>query len=107
MDKNSLAELIIMETASIFIYSQSEQGMTLGALSSMADLSYVKFLNDVYHNSRNCIYDPICIEEDSCCSACQLIPEVSCKYFNHNLGRKYLYTYNRETDSMIGFWDMK
>ena len=107
LDKNSLAELIIMETASIFIYSQSEQGMTLGALSSMADLSYVKFLNDVYHNSRNCIFDPICIEEDSCCSACQLIPEVSCKYFNHNLGRKYLYTYNRETDSMIGFWDMK
>ena len=107
LDKNSLAELIIMETASIFIYSQSEQGMTLGALSSMADLSYLKFLNDVYYNSRNCIFDPICIEGDSCCSACQLIAEVSCKYFNHNLGRKYLYTYHGKQNSLKGFWDMK
>ena len=106
LDKNSLAELIIVETASIFIYSQSEQGITLGALSGMANLGYVKFLKDVLRDSRNCVFDPICMETETCCSACQLLPENSCKYFNHNLGRKYLYTLSDKQQPKVGFWDM-
>ena len=107
LDKNSLAEMIIVETASIFLYAQSEQGLKLGALSSMADLSYTKFLNDTYVNSRNCVFDPICLEAETSCSACQLIPETSCKYFNHNLGRKYLFTYGEhQSGYKIGFWDI-
>ena len=106
LDRNSLSEMIIMETASILIYSQSEQGVTLGALSSMADLGYARFLNDLYQNSRNCVFDPICLDEGTACSACLFIPEVCCSYFNHNLGRKYLYTLSDTQSPRIGFWDM-
>lgn len=107
LETNSLSELIIVETASIFIYSQSEQGITLGALSSMANLGYAKYLKEVMHNSRNCVFDPICLEAETCCSACQLLPENCCKYFNHNLGRKYLYSLSSSQHPSIGFWDMK
>lgn len=106
LDKNSLAELIIIETSSIFIYSQSGQGITLGALSGMANLGYVKFLKGVLRNSKTCVFDPICMESETCCSACQLLPEVSCKYYNHNLGRKYLHTLSEKQQPRVGFWNL-
>lgn len=106
LSSNSLTEILFVETASIFIYAQSSQGVPLGALSGMVECNYAKFLNQTYSDNRNCIFDPICsTRQDTACSACVIIPEVSCGYFNSGLGRKYLYNIITENNNMKGFWD--
>lgn len=106
LSSNSMTEILFVETASIFIYAQSSQGVPLGALSGLAESNYANFLRQAYANNRNCVFDPICAtRQDTACSACVVIPEVSCGYFNSGLGRKYLYNFETETNNMKGFWD--
>jgi hypothetical protein len=103
---NSLTEMIIVETASIFIYAQTSQGIPLGALSGMAESNYAFFLRKVLDETRNCVFDPICTErDDTACSACLIIPEISCNHFNAELGRKYLYSIDGVQSPTIGFWE--
>lgn len=105
---NSLTEMIIIETTSIFIYSQTNQGMVLGALSGMAESRYMEFLRRCYEDNKSCAFDPICSErDDTACSACMVLAETSCKHFNANLGRKYLYSITDVDDKYkTGFWEM-
>ena len=104
---NSLTEIIIVETASIFVYAQTTQAVPLGALSGMAENNYVQFLNKVYTETRNCVFDPICTDrDDTSCSACMILPEISCNHFNNELGRKYLYSIATTDESLTGFWEM-
>ncbi len=104
---NSLSEIIILETASIFIYAQSGQGLTLGSLSGMIETNYTGFLRKAYSDNKSCVFDPICTErDDTACSGCLIIPEVSCNFFNSQLGRKYLYSVNGVKTPKIGFWEM-
>ncbi len=107
LSSNSLTEIILVETASIFIYAQTSQGIPLGALSGMAEANYLNFLRSAYEESRNCIFDPICAErDDTACSACLIIPEISCNHFNVELGRKYLYSIKGNERKTVGFWEM-
>ncbi len=107
LSSNSLMEIILVETASIFIYAQSGQGLTLGALGGMIETNYVGFLKKAFSDTQNCVFDPICVQrDDTACSACLIIPEVSCNYFNQQLGRKYLYSIDGIESPAIGFWEM-
>ena len=104
---NSLTEIILVETASIFIYAQTSQGIPLGALSGMAESNYAYFLKKAFDEAKNCVFDPICTErDDTACSACLIIPEISCNHFNAELGRKYLYSIDGVDNSTVGFWEM-
>ena len=104
---NSLTEIIIPETASIFIYAQTSQAIPLGALSGMAESNYAYFLRKVFDESKNCVFDPICTERDlTACSACLILPEISCNHFNVELGRRYLYSIEGIKFPSIGFWEM-
>lgn len=104
---NSLTEIIIVDTASIFIYAQTSQGIPLGALSGMIESNYAFFLKKVFDESRNCVFDPICTDrDDTACSACLIIPEISCNHFNAELGRKYLYSLEGVITPTVGFWEM-
>ncbi|SDB07107.1 hypothetical protein SAMN02910298_00222 [Pseudobutyrivibrio sp. YE44] len=106
LSSNSLTEILFLETSSIFIYAQSSQGLPLGAISGMVESNYANFLKQTFSDNRNCIFDPICAErQDTACSACVVIPEVSCGYFNSNLGRKYLYTIDTNENKLKGFWE--
>lgn len=107
LSSNSLTEIILVETASIFIYAQTSQGIPLGALSGMAETNYAYFLRKAFEESKNCVFDPICTERDqTACSACLIIPEISCNHFNAELGRKYLYSIDGADTPTIGFWEM-
>lgn len=107
LSSNSLTEIIIVETASIFIYAQTSQGIPLGALSGMAETNYAYFLKKAFDETKNCVFDPICTErDDTACSACLIIPEISCNHFNAELGRKYLYSIDGVETPTIGFWEM-
>ena len=104
---NSLTEIILVETASIFIYAQTSQGIPLGALSGMAESNYAYFLKKAFDEAKNCVFDPICTErDDTACSACLIIPEISCNHFNAELGRKYLYSIDGVDNPTGGFWEM-
>ena len=104
---NSLTEIIFVETCSIFIYSQSSQGQVLGSLSGMMESLYSRYLNQVYADNRECVFDPICSDRDDfSCQGCLVLADTSCKYFNTKLGRNYLYTLNTENNNLIGFWEM-
>lgn len=110
LEDTSLTEVIILETTSIFIYAQTSQGTPLGALSGMIETNYYNFLQKALANTKNCIFDPICEErDDTSCSACMVLPEICCEFFNHDLGRKYLYTLKENAEThrpFIGFWEM-
>ncbi len=110
LEDTSLTEVIILETTSIFIYAQTSQGTPLGALSGMIETNYYNFLLKALENTQNCIFDPICGErDDTSCSACMVLPEICCEFFNHDLGRKYVYTLKENKESkkpFIGFWEM-
>lgn len=107
LSSNSLTEIILVETASIFIYAQTSQGIPLGALSGMAESNYEYFLKKAFDETKNCVFDPICTErDDTACSACLIIPEISCNHFNAELGRKYLYSIDGVDTPAVGFWEM-
>lgn len=107
LSSNSLTEIILVETASIFIYAQTSQGIPLGALSGMAESNYAYFLKKAFDETKNCVFDPICTErDDTACSACLIIPEISCNHFNAELGRKYLYSIDGVDTPTVGFWEM-
>ena len=110
LEDTSLTEVIILETTSIFIYAQTSQGTPLGALSGMIETNYYNFLQKTITETKNCIFDPICEErDDTSCSACMVLPEICCEFFNHDLGRKYMYTLKENLDPkkpFVGFWEM-
>lgn len=107
LSSNSLTEIILVETASIFIYAQTSQGIPLGALSGMAESNYAYFLKKAFDETKNCVFDPICTErDDTACSVCLIIPEISCNHFNAELGRKYLYSIDGVDNPTVGFWEM-
>ena len=110
LEDTSLTEVIILETTSIFIYAQTSQGTPLGALSGMIETNYYNFLQKAITETKNCIFDPICEErDDTSCSACMVLPEICCEFFNHDLGRKYMYTLKDNPDTkktFVGFWEM-
>lgn len=107
LSANSITELIFIDTCSIFIYSQSNQGQVLGSLSGMVESIYSRFLKRVYLDNRECVFDPICVDRDeSACQGCLIIADSSCKFFNTNLGRKYLYSLELDEEKRTGFWEM-
>lgn len=73
----------------------------------MAEMRYEYFLRRVLKDSRNCVFDPICTDrDDTTCSGCLIIPEISCDHFNAELGRKYMYSIEGVRSPKIGFWEM-
>lgn len=107
LSSNSITELIFVDTCSIFIYSQSNQGQVLGSLSGMVESVYARFLKRIYVDNRECVFDPICVDrDDSVCQGCLVIADSSCKFFNLNLGRKYLYSLELDAENRVGFWEM-
>ena len=108
IDKSSLSEMIFLNTCSIFIYSKSNQGAVLGALTDMFKMNLHKVINSVYSDNNTCIFDPLCMNTSngSCC-ACSFIDEVACEHFNKDLSRKYLYGYSTigSDDYYENFWE--
>ena len=108
IDKSSLSEMIFVNTASVFIYSQSNQGAVLGALTDMFRKDLYKVLKNVYDDNKLCIFDPLCMttSNGSCC-ACSFLDEVACEHFNKDLSRKYLFGYGKigDKDYVKNFWD--
>lgn len=90
LEQTNLSEYILPRTLTIGIYSNHRFGATIGALTSLFEQSIDTWLGQVVKNKR-CVYDPVCKNLGGNCHSCLHLTESSCRYFNLNLSRAFLF----------------
>lgn len=107
LDKNSLSEYIFPAIPAVFIYCQNTQGFNMGALFSVFEMYFEKWMDGALKTASECIFDPICVEHEAACAGCVYTNEISCQHFNHDLDRTLLIgKYDKETGKRFwGFWE--
>ncbi len=106
LDRTSLSEYVLPRTLSFALYSNHRFGATIGALTSLFEQSLEEWLTQV-RDSRRCVYDPVCSNNGGTCHACIHLAETSCRFFNLNLSRSFLFGGpEQELSSVsIGYFD--
>ena len=106
ISSNSVGEIILPNIPAIIIFSNSEGGFNIGELNDLYENRVYPWVDMAKGNSVNggCVYDPVCFEGDGACHYCMLLHEVTCSYFNKELGRDYLFNGGLGTIK-YGFWD--
>jgi hypothetical protein len=90
LDPTSLAEYVLPRALSLAIYSNQSFGATIGALTALFEQSIEDWLGRIVE-TRRCLYDPVCAVDGGACHACAHASETSCRFFNVNLGRQFLF----------------
>jgi hypothetical protein len=98
LDPTSLAEYVLPRALSLAIYSNQSFGATIGALTALFEQSLEDWLGRIV-GTRRCLYDPVCAVDGGACHACAHASETSCRFFNVNLGRQFLFA---GADRVIG-----
>lgn len=98
LEGTSLSEYLLPRTLTCALYCNHRFGATIGALSALFEQSLGEWLAEV-RSSRRCVYDPVCIDRGGSCHACTHLAETSCRFFNLNLGRPFLFG---GRDSILG-----
>ena len=106
LEHTSLSEYLLPRTLTFAIYCNHRFGATIGALTALFEQSLVEWLNAV-RDARRCVYDPVCRDREGSCHACTHLAETSCRFFNLNLGRSFLFGGpDRELDNIrTGYFD--
>ncbi len=86
----SLSECVLHRTLTCALYCNHRFGATIGALSALFEQSLAEWLSEI-RSCRRCVYDPVCIDRGGSCHACTHLAETSCRFFNLNLGRPFLF----------------
>lgn len=90
LESTSLSEYIIPRSLTIGIYSSHRSGNTIGALKSLFDQTLEEWLEEIIQN-KQCVYDPVCTDDGATCHFCTHLAETSCRFFNLNLSRSFLF----------------
>ncbi|GEM_PF-795755 len=90
LEATSLSEYVLPRTLTCALYCNHRFGATIGALSALFEQSLAEWLSEL-RSSRRCVYDPVCIDRGGSCHACTHLAETSCRFFNLNLGRSFLF----------------
>ena len=90
LERTSLSEYILPRSLEFIIYCNHRAGATIGALTALFEQSLFEWLTAIQDTNR-CVYDPVCGERDSTCHACTHLAETSCRFFNLNLSRAFLF----------------
>lgn len=106
LEMTSLSEYVLPGTLSCALYCNHRFGATIGALSALFEQSLAEWLAELRSN-RRCVYDPVCIGGGGSCHACTHLAETSCRFFNLNLGRSFLFGGHDPVvgEIQIGFFD--
>lgn len=92
LDRTSLAEYVLPRALTFAVYCGHSQGATIGALASLFEQSLAEWLSQIFSDTRRCLYDPVCHQQNGGnCHACTHLAETSCRFFNLNLGRSFLF----------------
>jgi hypothetical protein len=90
LDSTSLSEYLLPRALTFALYCNHRFGATIGALTALFEQSLAEWLNAV-RDARRCVYDPVCRNHEGSCHACTYLAETSCRFFNLNLGRSFLF----------------
>jgi hypothetical protein len=90
LDHTSLSEYILPRALTCAIYCNHRFGATIGALTALFEQSASQWLSAVLDSTR-CVYDPVCRDTVGSCHACTHLAETSCRFFNLNLSRSFLF----------------
>lgn len=90
LDSTSLSEYLLPRALTLAVYSNHRSGATIGALTALFEQTLAEWLNSIRQASR-CVYDPVCYEREGSCHACMHLAETSCRFFNLNLNRAFLF----------------
>ena len=90
LDSTSISEYLLPKALTVAFYCNHRFGATIGALSSLFEQSLEEWLSSI-QGAESCIYDPVCNDGGGNCHACTHLAETSCRFFNLNLGRSFLF----------------
>jgi hypothetical protein len=90
LERTSLSEYLLPTTLTFALYCNHRFGATIGALTALFEQSLYEWLLSI-RDTRRCVYDPVCCERTSNCHACTHLAETSCRFFNLNLCRAFLF----------------
>lgn len=90
LEHTSLSEYLLPRSLSFAIYCNHRFGETIGALTALFEQSSLQWLNSIT-TSKKCVYDPVCKDAEGSCHACTHLAETSCRFFNLNLNRAFLF----------------
>lgn len=90
LEHTSLSEYLLPTALQVAIYCNHRFGATIGALTALFDQTVTEWLTSV-RNSIRCVYDPVCGDTTGNCHACTHLAETSCRFFNLNLNRSFLF----------------
>lgn len=90
LDRTSLAEYLFPRTLGFAIYCNHRFGATIGALTALFEQCLNQWLAEIIE-AAPCLYDPVCSEHEGSCHACAHLSETSCRHFNLNLNRAFLF----------------
>jgi hypothetical protein len=91
LDRTSLSEYLLPRTLTFALYCNHRFGATIGALAALFEQSLASWLAAIADSNR-CVYDPVCRDREGSCHACTHLAETSCRFFNLNLGRSFLFS---------------
>ncbi|MGB3204724.1 MAG: hypothetical protein WBB28_07050 [Crinalium sp.] len=106
LDRTSLSEYLLPRTLTFAVYCNHRFGATIGALTALFEQSLAEWLNTV-RDARRCVYDPVCREREASCHVCTHLAETSCRFFNLNLSRSFLFGgYDPQLGNIeVGYFD--
>ena len=87
---DSLAEHLFPLTGSFLIYANKRSQFTLGGLEYVFRRDLGDALTELTAETR-CLFDPVCRDRETACTACLFLSEISCARFNSALSRKVLF----------------
>jgi hypothetical protein len=90
LEKTSLSEYMLPKALTFAMYCNHRFGATIGALTALFEQSLQQWLSGIRDN-RTCVYDPLCADHGATCHACTHLAETSCRFFNLNLSRAFLF----------------
>jgi hypothetical protein len=90
LDMMSISDYILPRALTFSIYCNHRFGATIGALTALFEQSLADWLQSVWSTTQ-CIYDPVCREREGACHARSHLSETSCRFFNLNLNRAFLF----------------
>jgi hypothetical protein len=90
LDRTSLAEYLLPRSLTFIVYCNHKSGQGIGALTALFEQSLAEWLGSTRAH-RRCVYDPVCRDDGCSCHACTHLSETSCRFFNMNLSRSFLF----------------
>jgi hypothetical protein len=87
---DSLAEHLFPLTGSFLVYANKRSQFTLGGLEYVFRHDLADALTELTAETR-CLFDPVCRDRETACTACLYVSEISCARFNSALSRKVLF----------------